>query len=83
MNNLLSLVLLMFGLKERFSEVEMQERNFETSLPKRSDWEGNQSPEEANITIYTDGSKMDDGVGEGVYFEEKDSYQFQKTIKCL
>ena len=48
------------------------ERNFETCLPKRSDWESGIPPIEADVTVYTDGSKTSEGTGSGVYSEDLD-----------
>ena len=66
-------------LKRSFSEVEMPEdsmqatfcfeRNFETRVPNRSDWE---DKTQADVVLYTDGSKTDEGTGAGVYSEEMD-----------
>ena len=69
-------------LKERFEEVEMPEdrmravfcfeRDFETKLPSRSEWEMKAPPMEADIFMYTDGSKTDEGTGAGACSEELD-----------
>jgi ribonuclease HI len=69
-------------LKSKFREVEMPddqisatfcfERNFETRQPTRSDWESRTPPIEADVTVYTDGSKTDEGTGAGIHSEELD-----------
>ena len=69
-------------LKREFREVEMPEdsmqacfcfeRNFETRLPQRSDWELGEPPVEADVSVYTDGSKTSEGTGSGIYSEELD-----------
>lgn len=45
------------------------ERPFTTSFPNREDWLNNQTPCESAIQIFTDGSKMEIGVGAGFYSE--------------
>jgi len=69
-------------LKKEFVEVDMPEdnmqacfcfeRNFEARLPKRSDWESGTPPMEADVIVYTDGSKTSEGTGAGIYSEDLD-----------
>lgn len=48
------------------------ERNFEALLPSRSEFEEKAPPIEADVAIYTDGSKTDEGTGAGACSEELD-----------
>ena len=67
-------------LKKRHKELSMPqdrllavyefERKFDSRIPSRDEWKDGVSPVEGDFTLYTDGSKTDDGTGSGVYCEE-------------
>lgn len=46
------------------------ERNYDITVPSRLDWEPGIPPVQGSVYIYTDGSKMEGGVGGGVFSEE-------------
>lgn len=83
----IGLAKLLTDLKRRFGEIDMPgdhmqaifrfDKGFKTSLPQRSDWESGLPPAEADVTIYTDGSKTNDGTGAGVYSEDLRCETFQ------
>lgn len=45
------------------------EKSFSMLIPGREQWEGNQATMEVDHSVFTDGSKMDVGVGAGVFSE--------------
>lgn len=48
-------------------------RNFEICLPDRSEWVNKEPPKEADIVVYTDRSKTEEGIKAEVFCEEMDS----------
>lgn len=71
---------ILFDLIERFGEMEMPsdhmettfqfDKGFDTVIPDRLEWESGYSPIRGDITVFTDGSKMNEGTGAGIYCEE-------------
>jgi len=67
-------------LRDKFVETEMPEdrvettfcfeRKFKANVTETSVWEDGSPPTEADVTVYTDGSKTEEGTGAGVYSEE-------------
>lgn len=61
------------------SPVSLLERNFEIRFPKRVEWESGNNPFDSDFhVIYTDGSKMNTGVGCGIYSEH---FGIEKSFK--
>jgi len=60
------------GSEDSIQAVYFFERNFETRLLERTDWEKGVPPLEADVVVYTDGSKSEEGTGSGIFSEEMD-----------
>jgi ribonuclease HI len=47
------------------------DRNFKTVVPTRAEWVESRCPVQGSVTVFTDGSKTDEGTGLGIYCEEQ------------
>ena len=71
---------ILVDLISKFREIEMPsdhmdavfrfDKNFETNVPNRSEWDNGRLPLAGDLAVFTDGSKMDEGTGAGIYCEE-------------
>ena len=71
---------ILVDLINKFSEIDMPsdhmeavfsfEKGFSTIFPDRLEWSNNRTPIDGDIRVFTDGSKMEEGTGAGIYCEE-------------
>src|SRR6202012_4734275 len=71
---------ILFDLIAKFREIEMPsdhmeavfrfDKDFYTVIPERLEGENGRVPIEGDLVVFTDGSKMEEGTGAGIYCEE-------------